>query len=92
MMISSGQFKNIITISFNTLVSLLESLSTPIIFINFLCLFQNLIQYFKLTQLTFFKLLTVYLKIETFIFQKIRPSIHSVTIAPILFSINYSEA
>ena len=92
MMISSAHFKNIITISFNTLISLLESLSTPIIFLNFLCLFKSLIQYFKLTQLTFFKLLTVYLKIETFIFQKIRSSIHSVTIAPILLSINYSEA
>lgn len=71
MMISSGQFKNIINISFNTLVSLLESLSTPIIFINFLCLFQNLIQYFKLTQLTFFKLLTVYLKLKPLFFKKL---------------------
>ncbi len=71
MMISSGQFKNIINISFNTLVSLLESLSTPIIFINFLCLFKNLIQYFKLTQLTFFKLLTVYLKLKPLFFKKL---------------------
>lgn len=92
MMISSDQFKNTITKSFDALVSLLEAFLPQFIFLNFVCFFKSLIKYFQFILLELSKRLTLFLKTEIFIFQKIRPSIHSVIIAPILFSINYSEA
>ncbi|WP_374295166.1 hypothetical protein [Acinetobacter sp.] len=55
-------------------------------------LLRQLTKCFKLFEEKQNKQIHAYLKKEILIFQKIRPSIHSVTIAPILFSINYSEA
>ena len=92
MIISSDQFKNTITKSFDALVALLEAFLPLFIYLNFVCFFKRLIKYFQFILLELSKRLTHFLKTEIFIFQEIRPSIHSVTIAPILFSINYSEA
>ncbi len=60
--------------------------------IRLIKLLQQLIKCFKLFEEKQNKQIHASLKKEILIFQKIRPSIHSVTIAPILFSINYSEA
>lgn len=71
MIISSDQFKNTMTKSFDALVVLLEAFLPLFIYLNFVCFFKRLIKYFQFILLELSKQLTHFLKLKFLFFKKL---------------------